>query len=171
MREYRMLIIGATFLLVAGCTGEQRGQKKVELPAATQTKPLSPDESAIRASLAELFGRTKEGDKTVLYENECSYFKDTVSLSAYMELRKVKEYKYDTLKGIEVDSTTIMGDSAWAYVRIIYESSEGAEHPRPYRLSIYHSRGNWIKPYQSRWAEERDYQKQRRIYDSLTAGQ
>lgn len=171
MKGYKILIIAAVLLLVAGCTGEQQRQKKVALPAATQAKPLDPDEAAIRASLTELFGRIKEGDKTVLYENEFSYFKDTVSLSTYMELRKVKEYKYDTLKGIEVDSTTIMGDSAWAYVRIIYESSEGEEHPRPYRLNIYRSRGNWIKPYQSKWADEKDYLEQRRIYDSLTAGQ
>ncbi len=170
MKMHRLIPIAITILIFAGCSGKQSGEKKVETAATTQSKIISPEEAAVRASLIELFDRIKEGDKTVLYENEFSYLKDTISLSAYLELKRVRDYKYDTLKGIEIDSISITGDSARAYIRINYQSQEGVEHSKPYRLGLYRSGINWIKPYLSRWAEERDYLEQRRIYDSLTAG-
>jgi len=171
MKIYRIFIAIILSLLFAGCSGEKKVEKKTEPSTKEVSQPKSPEDAAIRASLSELFDRIKEGDKTVLYENELDYYKDTVSLSAYMDLKKVKDYKYDTLKGIEIDSTSIMGDSAWAYVKIIYQSAEGVEHPHPYRLTVYNFNGNWVKPYQSRWADEKYYLEQKRIYDSVTAGQ
>jgi hypothetical protein len=156
-----------------GCSGESPKPAKVEVApkSGESTGVLNPDEAAIRASLTELFERIKEGDKTVLYENEFGNYRDTTTLSEYMELKKVKDYKYDTLKEIEIDSVEIIGDSAAAYVKIIYKSMAEKDLVRPYKLAVYRDRGKWIKPYQSKWSEEKYYREQKRIYDSVTAGE
>jgi hypothetical protein len=171
MKEYRITWILFLFVVIIGCSSEQKEAGKMEPSSSKTIQPINGDDAAIRAVLTEMFDRLREGDKTVLYENEFTYYLDENPLSAYYEYKRVKEYKYDTLKGIEIDSTAIMGESAWAYVKVIYESYDGGETLRPYKLALYRSRGRWVKPYQSKYAEEKDYLEQKRIYDSVTAGQ
>jgi hypothetical protein len=165
MKIHNFIIILVALGFLFGCGKEAPSRKPVEKTSFTG------DAAAIEASLKELFDRTKEGDKTVLYENEFSYYKLDYSISQYMELDMVRKYKYDTLKGIEVDSVDLMGDSARVKVRVIYQSENGGEKEVPYKTTMYRSQGQWIKPYMSRWDGEKDYLEQKRIYDSVTAGQ
>jgi hypothetical protein len=152
--------------LLVACGGEQQ-QTEIKKEITSE----NPEEVEIRAMIGEYFDRVREGDKTVLYENEFSYYTDEKTLDDYMALSRVLDYKYDTLGGITVDSITLMDDSAWMWLKVTYNSADGSQRERPYRLVAYHNQGRWVRPYLSRWNEEAEYLEQRRIYDSVTAAE
>jgi hypothetical protein len=167
MKSKIIIAVGLSLFLLFGCS--EKVEKK---EAVTQhDSNMDPQEAALRAMVIESFDRVKEGDKTVLYENEFTYLKDTMTLSAYLESRYVKGYNDDSLRSVTVDSVKLMGDSARAYIRLIYETLDGRENERAMPLRLYYSQGRWIKPYLSKYDEELDYLEQRRIYDSVTSGQ
>jgi hypothetical protein len=164
MRDCRVifLVVLAVGLLAFGCGGD--GDDKSQ---AQQTEPPEEmtEEDKIKASMTELIERLMEGDKTVLYEHEFSYFKDETSLSDYFKIPKVADYDYDTLSGIEYDSIAFYGDSAkvWAYVT--YESKAGGEIRRKYGFWMYNYHGWWQKPYCSLARKEREYLEEKRLYE------
>ncbi|MCX6827276.1 MAG: hypothetical protein NTV06_08455 [candidate division Zixibacteria bacterium] len=160
-----LAILFAWLICIASCGTNQ--SKREAAPAIT----AGGDEAAIRASLEEWFDRLKEGDMTVMYENEFSYYKLDNPLSKYLELDKIKKYPYGTLKAMDIDSVKLMGDSALVYLRVTRYSNAGGGQWHPYRNTVYRSQGRWIKPAISRCNEERDYLEQKRIYDSVTAGE
>jgi hypothetical protein len=167
MRFSAIISITVCLFLLFGCSGKV--EKKEAAPNNTST--MDPQEAALRAAVIESFDRIREGDKTVLYENEFTYLKDTMTLSAYLESKYVKKYNDDSLRNATIDSVEFMGDSAKAFIHLIYESLDGSEITRDISLRLFLSQGRWIKPYLSKYLEEKDYLEQRRIYDSLTNGQ
>jgi len=154
-------------LFFVGCGSGEQAKKEPVAPK----EPINTDEMALRATLTESFDRIKEGDKTVMYENEFSYYHLEVSLSQYLELKAVRGYGADSLIGIEIDSVTFTGDSARAHFRVKYESADGSIKEQPANIKMYRDAGRWVRPYLSKWDKERDYLEQKRIYDSVTAGQ
>ncbi len=169
MKHYRFFILLICFLLTVSCGNEQSGEAEAET-GETKTNEMktgetvSSDREQIKAMLAELIDRVKEGDKNILYEYEFDYFKDSISLSEYMEIKRVIDYKYDTLAGIEVDSITLMGDSALVIARVIYKSDVQGTIERAYPLKVYHYQGRWVRPYLSRYDQELEYQERVRAY-------
>ncbi len=152
MKVCKLFLIVIVVFFIIGCASEtEKAVPEVETDAEMF------DDAAIRHTLNEFIRRTKEGDKTVLYENEFDYYKLEVTLSDYYELDRVKLYKYDTLKSIEVDSIKLMENSAKAYVRITYESILGGETERSYSVMVYRSGDHWIKPYQSNFTAEKEF--------------
>jgi hypothetical protein len=168
MKLYSLIIFAFCASLLCGCGSET---EKTKPDAKKEIISDNSDEAEIQAMITNYFDRVKEGDKTVLYENEFSYYTDEKSLDEYMELSKVLDYKYDTLGGVFVDSIRIMKDSAWVWVKVVYNSADGSTKERPYRLKAYRNRGRWIRPYLSHWDDEFDYLEQIRIYDSVTAAE
>jgi hypothetical protein len=158
MKFYNLLIILVSLLLIFGCGEEQ------QIETNTDTTTVQTDEEQIKAALTELIERVKEGDKTVLYENEFTYYTDSVSLSEYMEIHKVLDYKYDTLYGIAFDSIIVMDDSAVIAARIIYKSPGSGQTERRYPLKAYRSGEKWVRPYLSNYAREAEYLERVRAY-------
>lgn len=165
MKHHRLFSLIFCMALFFSCAGDH------EVDIKTEADIEKDDETLIRTALVELIDRVKEGDKTVLYENEFGYFTDSVSLSEYMEVRRVLEYKYDTLSGILIDSVHLMGDSAMVNVRVTYESAAGGEFERPYAFKMYRYGDRWIKPYLSRYEIELEYLERVRAYDSAVAAE
>lgn len=161
MRVFDLLLILAMVLLIWGCGSDKPGVRTGDDSDSTEDVSVAKlsDEEAITAMLVEMIDRVKEGDKTVLYEMEFSYYTDSVSLSEYMEIPRVLEYKYDTLSGIVVDSVNMMDDSAIALVTIKYESLGGGQTERQYPLTVYKIDDRWVRPYLSKYAREIEYRK------------
>ncbi|UCD18496.1 MAG: hypothetical protein JSV44_06200 [Candidatus Zixiibacteriota bacterium] len=159
MAAYRTLLIAIAAILLVGCAAERT--------ADTSGQPAddNSDEAKIRASLTELFNRIREGDKTVMYEQEFDYYRQEYSLSQYYEFDRVMQYRYDTLKRIEIDSVKLFGDSATAYVHIIYESEMGGEIRTPYPVRMFRSGDRWIKPSMSNSRDEWEYRAIHRDYE------
>jgi hypothetical protein len=146
--------------LIAGCGGEP---KTANAPGETAEMT---DEEAIRAVLVEYIERVMEGDKTVLYENEFMYYTDEVSLTEYMEYSWVKQYPYEYITGLKIDSIEVMGDSAEAKIRVAYEATAFSKaEERPYDVMLYRSGGRWIRPFQSKWNGQVEYMKRIREYE------
>ncbi len=164
-RSKIFLLIMAAFLIWA-CSENQETKTDVE-----KTPVESSDEAAIRAMIQEYFDRVMEGDKTVLYENEFSYYTDDIPLGDYMEFRQVLDYKYDTLAGVVVDSINVLGDSALLWINVHYSGVEGNSREHPYLLKAYRSGGRWIRPYLSHWEDEVEYLEQIRQYDSAVSAE
>jgi hypothetical protein len=157
MKVCKLFLVVLAVFIVIGCASESdKAVPKTETSKIAADTEMS-DEDAIRNTLTELIVRTKEGDKTVMYENEFEYYRLQHSLDEYYELDRVRLYKYDTLKSIEIDSVDLMGDSAEAYIKIVYESVLGGETKRPYSIMVYRSGGRWIKPYQSNIRDELEF--------------
>ena len=170
MREFRSLLLIGIIACFIGCgSDEPKDTEVTEEPADTFAEMT--EEDKLKASMTELIERMIEGDKSVLYENEFSYYTDETSFSDYMKIHRVIDYAYDTLSGITYNSVNIMGDSALVDANIIYESKAGGEIVRTYKFKMYNFNGKWIKPYLSKIRLERDYLEQRRIYDSTVAAE
>ena len=133
--------------------------------------PGNADEAAIRKTLTEAFARLHEGDKTVIYENEFSYYKIDNPLSKFLELDAVKKMSADTIPGLEIDSVTLYGDSAVAHIRVKINSVDGSTKEKPANLKMYRDHGKWIRPFFSRWPQEQEYLEAKKAYDSATDGQ
>lgn len=164
MKRCRLFVLVLCAILLVACGSEQK-QTEIKKDVISD----NPDEAEIRAMIGEYFDRVREGDKTVLYENEFTYYTDDKSLDDYMALSRVLDYKYDTLGGIMVDSIIVMDDSAFIWLKVTYNSADGSQNERPYRLPAYRSQGRWIRPYMSRAKEEAEYLELKHIYDSVTA--
>ncbi len=167
MKEFKVCLLIALMAILYGCGGEKEKE-----PAETSggVAEMS-EEDKVKVSMTELIERMVEGDKTVLYEHEFNYYTDDISLSDYMKISWVKDYAYDTLRGIEYDSVKIIGDSAIVDAKIIYESKAGGEKKKAYRFTMYNYNGKWIKPYQSKFNEEMEYLESKRAYDSAAAAE
>ncbi|UCD94516.1 MAG: hypothetical protein JSU69_00240 [Candidatus Zixiibacteriota bacterium] len=160
MKFFRLVCVLSCFMVIVGCGGERKTGN------APDKTVITTDEDAIRAVLIEYIERVMEGDKTVLYENEFMYYRDEVSLTEYMEYSWVKEYPYDYISGVEVDSVEVMGDSARAKIRVFYEATAfSGEEERPYDVTLYRSGEQWIRPYQSKWYREVEYMERIREYE------
>lgn len=151
MKFYRMLSVFIIFLLLIGC-GNQETSKNPGSPSVKTEEPG--DEATIRALITEYIDRTKEGDKTVLYENEFPYYKDIISLSEYMEYRYVRDYPYDALSSVQVDSLRILGDSALVWIKVTYDISDPNKEMQSYTVRVYRSNGKWYRPYQSHYDKQ-----------------
>ncbi len=159
MNGYKLLIVLLPLILVLSCGKKQTGDTNtdnadatVELTPQQQTpREEMSEEERLKADMTNMMDRLAEGDKTALYENEFSYYKFETPLSEYWKLEKVRDYRYDTLRGIEFDSVKIMGDSARVWARIIYESKAGTGKVEAnYNFWMYNFTGDhWIKPYVS----------------------
>jgi len=147
-------------LLAFGCGGG--GDDKT---GKTKAPEEMTEEEKVMASMTELIERLIEGDKTVLYEHEFSYFKDETPLSDYLEIPRVADYAYDTLSSIGYDSVVISGDSARVYAVVTYESKAGGEIQRQYSFWMYNLDGTWKKPYRSSAEKEREYIEEKRRYE------
>ncbi|HHI02629.1 MAG: hypothetical protein DRP51_06740 [Candidatus Zixiibacteriota bacterium] len=174
MKQFRSLLCIALLAILIGCGTDEPDKTKEsaeeQMKLSGDTAILS-EEDKLKASMTELIERMIEGDKTVLYEHEFSYYTDETSLSDYMKLHRVIDYNYDTLRGITYDSVKIMGDSAIVDAGIIYESKAGGEFTKKYRFKMYNFHGKWVKPYMSQVRLEREYLEQQRIYDSAAAAE
>jgi hypothetical protein len=160
MKFFRHVCLLSCFVLIAGCGGESKTDS-IPNEAGAMT-----DEDTIRAVLVEYIERVMEGDKTVMYENELMYYTDIVSLTEYMEFRWVKEYPYEYISGMEIDSVEVMGDSALAKIRVFYEPTAfSGTDERPYDVKLYRSGGRWVRPYRSQWVKEVEYMERIREYE------
>jgi len=151
-------------LCIAGCGGEESAKKTADQKTAT-TAIDGGDEAAIEALFIEYIERMREGDKTVLYENEFDYYKDLISLTEYMEYPRVRDYVYDSLSHIVVDSVKVFGDSAWAYIRLFYESMDPEPVGHSYRSPVYRTDEGWKKPYLSHWEQHLEDLERIRAYE------
>ncbi len=170
MKEFRSLLFIALITILIGCGADEPKESKEQAKPTDEVGELT-EEDKLKASMTELIERMIEGDKMVLYEHEFSYYTEETSLSDYMKLHRVIDYKYDTLVGITYNSVKIMGDSAIVDANIIYESKAGGEFTKTYQFKMYNFQGKWIKPYLSLASLEREYLEQRRIYDSAAAAE
>ncbi len=170
MKEFRSLLLIALVSFLIGCSADEPKETEVT-PEPSDAVTEMTEEDKLKASMTELIERMIEGDKSVLYEHEFSYYTDETSFSEYMTLHKVIDYAYDTLSGITYNTVNIMGDSAIVNANIIYESRAGGEITKTYTFKMYNFSGKWIKPYMSNIRLERDYLEQRRIYDSTVAAE
>jgi hypothetical protein len=150
---------------LTGCSENQEPEETEQIPVETE------EQAAIRKLLIEYFDRVIAGDKTVMYENELVYYKDLISLSEYMDYPRVLDYKYDTLEAVSIDSIKVSGDSARAWVKVVYESAAGGTFERAYGLELYYSFERWRRPYLSRWDKELEYIDRIRAYDSAAAAE
>ncbi|MCP4706375.1 MAG: hypothetical protein GY865_17390 [candidate division Zixibacteria bacterium] len=173
MKEFKSLLIIALIVILIGCGSETPDdtQKPEEQINPTDETVQLTEEDDLKASMTELIERMVEGDKSVLYEHEFSYYTEETSYSDYMKLHRVIDYNYDTLRGITYNSVDLMGDSALVSANIIYESITGDEIIRTYQFKMYYFNGKWIKPYMSNIRLEQEYMEQRRIYDSSAAAE
>jgi PBP1b-binding outer membrane lipoprotein LpoB len=157
MRSYKFIMSLAILIVLAGCSGQDKGGTAGEKNAADSLAASPQDKSAIEAALTEYIDRVKEGDMTVLYENEFSYYRAENSLSQYMENKRVSEYKYDTLSGVVINDIKIRGDTATLMIKVTYQSVSGESKERPYSITMYRDMGRWIRPYLSQVRLEREY--------------
>ncbi|MFH2036278.1 MAG: hypothetical protein ABIJ45_07745 [Candidatus Zixiibacteriota bacterium] len=152
MKYYKYLMVLLILVIMVGCGQNQKTDSNITTEAAMS------DEDQIRAILTEYIDRVKEGDKTVLYENEFKYYTDSVTLSMYMELPRVLDYKYDSLYNMIIDSINIMDDSAALRVRVQYLSASGGIVDKPYPMKVYKRYDEkWVRPYQSSYAIEKEF--------------
>jgi hypothetical protein len=136
-------------LFIIAC-GEKMETHQDTGPVAEIDTTNMTEEEKIEAAMTTFMERLWEGDKSVLYENEFSYYKAQNSLSEYMELYRVYEYIYDTIRGIEFDSVQLMGESAKVWARVVYESFSGSgRSEQEYDFFMYNFENRWIKPYMS----------------------
>jgi len=170
MNNWRYVFLSVFVILFLACSGNDKQESS---EAAAEVAEQS-DETELKAALTEMIKRISYGDKTAFYENEFQYYRDEISLSEYMELHRVKDYAFDTLRGIAFDSVRIMGDSAIVWAEAIYESKAGGEVRKAYPpLKMYNFQGRWIWPYMSRGhaRDEIEYLDELRRYDSDAAAE
>jgi len=160
-RKYMaVLFLALSLILMAIGCGNKEGEK-----TSSDTGQSNQDAKAqIQASMDEMIDRLKEGDKTVLYESEFTYYRDEVPLSDYMELYRVKNYPYDSLSHVVIDSIDLMDDSALVYLRLFYNTPNAELQGHPYSTKFYYSEGRWTKPYMSLWPNEVEYQERIKAY-------
>ncbi|PKK84062.1 MAG: hypothetical protein CVT49_05415 [candidate division Zixibacteria bacterium HGW-Zixibacteria-1] len=162
MKFYRIIIIFIIILFLSGCSNQETAKKSGN--PSTGAEEIS-DQNAIRAMMTEYIDRMKEGDKTVLYENEFLYYQDLISLTEYMEYPRVRDYVYDSLSHVEVDSVHVYGDSADVWIRLFYESLDPNAKGRAYQSRVFRSRGKWLKPYQSHFDKQLELEEQIKAYE------
>lgn len=162
MKFYRMLSVFILFLLLIGCGNQETTKKPGSQSTAAEE---SGDEATIRALMIEYIDRTKEGDKTVLYENEFPYYKDLISLTEYMEYRFVRDYPYESLSSVQVDSLRILGDSALVWIQVSYDISNPDKRMQPYTVKVYHSNGKWLRPYLSHYDKQLENDAEIKAYE------
>ncbi len=171
MREYKLILLAVIILILPGCGGSEKPETTNAASTQTMTTTSGSDEEQIRAVMKNMMDRLWEGDKTALYENEFSYYRDKTPLSEYYELHKVYNYIYDTIRGINIDSVKVTGDSARVFAQVIYESRSGkGQTSQAYAFSMYKFTGKWIKPYMSMAGskEELEYLENLRRYKEET---
>ena len=163
MKCFRAITLLLTFLFIFGCGGEQSAPQKTDNKTQTSVDDGG-DEAAIRAILIEYIERMTEGDKTVLYENEFLSYPDIISLTEYPESPRARDYAYDSLSHVVVDSVEIMGDSAYAWIKLYYLSSDPEPEAHESRTRLYRSMGRWYRPYLSKWDKQLDYEEEIKAY-------
>ena len=162
MRFYKLFLTAFVAVVLIGCSTDQTEQ-------AGDASGLSYDpvvaEEQIRANLNEFFERIREGDKTVMFEQEFDYYHVNWTLDDYYGFAQVMNYVYDTLKGIDIDSVRLFEDSAIVFIQIIYESDLGGETHMAYPTRMYRSGDRWHKPSMSNTQEEWEFREIYRDYD------
>lgn len=164
MKCFSALAFLAVIFFIFGCGG-QKAPGNDNKTAANTTVSDDSDEAVIRNLMTEYIERVREGDKTVLYENEFMYYKDIISLTEYYEYPRVRDYVYNTLSHVVTDSVEILGDSAFAWIRLFYLTDEPDEGGHPYQTTFYRSMGRWYRPYLSRWEQQLELEEEMRAYE------
>ncbi len=153
MKVKYLFAIAAIIALIASCS-----QKEASKPSDGAQYAAGSDKEQVKRDITDFFNRMREGDKTVLYENEFPYYKANYSLNDYYSFDQIMVYQYDTMKAMTVDSVTIMGDTAMAYITVSYELRAGGETTKDYPVRLYRSGDHWIKPSMSNVGQEAQYE-------------
>jgi len=163
MKCFRAITLLMAILFMIGCGGQESGPRTAD-KNLNETAGDGGDEAVIRAILTEYIERMVEGDKTVLYENEFLYYTDIISLTEYYEYPRVRDYPYDSLSHVIVDSVEVLDDSAYAWIRLFYLSDDPEPKPHEYKTKLYRSMGRWYRPYMSHWEQQLEYDEEIRAY-------
>ncbi len=153
MKVKYLFAVAAIIALIASCS-----QKEASKPSDGAQYAVGSDKEQVKHDVSDFFDRMREGDKTVLYENEFPYYKQLASLNDYYTFDQIMAYQYDTMKAMTVDSVTIMADSAIAYITVTYELRAGGETTQDYPVRMYRSGDHWIKPSMSNVRQEAEYE-------------
>ncbi len=162
MRFYKLILMAVLAVVLIGCSTEQT--KPLGDTSGLSYDPVEA-EKEIRANLLDFFKRIREGDKTVMFEQEFDYYHVNWTLDDYYGFAQVSQYVYDTLKGIDIDSVRLFEDSAKVYIKIVYESDLGGETRMPYAPTMYRSGDRWHKPSMSNTKEEWEFREVYRDYE------
>ena len=153
MKVKYLFAIAAIIALIASCS-----QKEASNSSTGAQYAAGSEQEQAKRDITELFDRMREGDKTVLYENEFPYYKELASLNDYYSFERIMVYQYDTMKAMTVDSVKILADTAMAYITVSYELRAGGESQQSYSVLLYHVGDHWIKPSMSNPRQEAEYE-------------
>ncbi len=154
MRRSRFMHLGGVIIILAG----------IMLGACQQEKGLDPDRKEIMARCIDYFARVKVSDYRIMYANELPYLQDRADLSEYLGARVFKEPAPDSLEGIQIDSISVWGDSAYIFLQLEYMRSDSTYLTYPVRNRWYKINGNWIKPTMSTMDKQKEFEEEIRIY-------
>jgi hypothetical protein len=154
MRRNRFMHLGGVIIMLAG----------IMLGACQRGKVLDPDRKEIMARCVDFFARVKACDFRVLYENELPYLQDRVDLSEYLSAKVFTQPAPDSLEGIQMDSVSVWGDSAYIFLQLEYVRSDSTYLTYPVRNRWYKMDGRWIKPTMSAMDKQKEFEEEIRIY-------
>jgi hypothetical protein len=151
IKAYAPVIIGAVIL--------------IQMVISCQSGPaIDPDKEQVRANTEELFTRLKVNDYAVLYENEFPYNYEEAELDRYLLHPYLRWGRLDTLMAMQVDSVTVLGDSAYAHLQLEYMLADSSLSITALDFIWRKSEGRWIHPTLSSLERQQEYEEEIRIY-------
>ncbi len=124
---------------------------------------------AIGAVMQEMFWRVRANDNSVFYENEFPHLRESMNLDTYLggvRFRQSREPNSDSIIAITVDSASVVGDTALAYLSLVIRplgsdtTHNGDRVQRLYRLN-----GVWIRPLSTTPASFIEYNRRIQRYE------
>jgi len=122
----------------------------------------------IEDELSEEIARLRLGDKSGLWENEFGYLHDEMDFDDYRQTGQVNWAQADTIEFLDVQSVAIESDSLSAEVgvEVTFKPPSGKEHSLVDTITVYYTRGRWIKPTVSTREMQDEYEDLVRAADS-----
>lgn len=136
-------------------------------PANAADRVMSEDEREINAVLQEIFWRVKANDNSAFYENEFSYLRKKITLDEYLtgvRFRQTKKPNSDSITVLTLDSATVTGDTARAYLTLTVEGDTGT-YSMPSMQRLFRENGRWIKPISTNFRDNNDFYRRIRQYE------
>jgi hypothetical protein len=156
MRRHRLqeIVIIITITLAALClAGCRQGQA-----------PIDPTTKLLQEKTEALFTRLKVLDYDVLYECELPYLKEELSLEEYLKNRYIVGGRLDTLQAVEIDSSRIMQDSAYVYMKTEYVLADSSLNVDTIRFGWIRLGEDWCHPTLSNMERQKEFEEELRVY-------
>jgi len=154
-------------LLILGCGENQEITERVDSAVQNPTTPEG-KEKLFEEIINRTMDRLRYSDKSYLYELEFPYYREENTFDKYLENRKIRGAKADTLDHVDIVKLSMYEpDSAVVHVEVHFNGPTGEETIlKGDSLTFYWYRDTWVKPTVSTYDAQRQLDEIRQRADS-----